>query len=177
MEGDFNQYNSCYQNCCSDYRDDYKYTPDKKIKRQYISNSIIIDGLYERSSKLHTKPYGDDRYWESENHLYEEINYYKNQFNALILKSNLVDKIENGGIEHTGDTNCYCIDCILQDKLNNMVIDDSIHTLNGKLYHQVYKCDKPYITKKQHRYYNVVNTKNSIMSREIPLTEFMDTIY
>ena len=159
------------------YQDDYRYTPDKKIKRQYISNSIIIDGLYERSAKLHTKPYGDERYWESENHLYEEINYYRNQFNALILKRELADKIESAGIEHTGDANCYCIDCILQDKINSLTINEGIQTLNGKLYHQVYRCNKPYILKRQQRYYNVVNTKNSIMNKEIPLTEFIDTIY
>lgn len=167
----------CTRPDCSDTQDDYKYTPDKKIKRQYISNSIIIDGLYDRSAKLHTKPYGDDRLWESENHLYEEINYYKRQFNALTLKSTLADTIEDGGIEHTGGENCYCIDCILQDRINSLVVNDCIHTLSGKMYHQVYRCNRPYIVKRKHQYYNVVCTKNSMMYVELPLTEFMDTIY
>ena len=156
---------------------DYRYTQDKKIRRQYISNSIIIDGLYERSARLHTKPYGNDTYWEEINHLYEEINYYKTEFNNIILKSSIVDKIENGGIEHTGNGECYCIDCIINEKIENIVENQTIKTLNGNTYNQVFKSDKPYIIKKKDKYYNVVSSRNSILNKEMPITEFIDTIY
>ena len=154
---------------------DYKYTKDHKIKRDFISCSVMVDGLYERSSKLHTRPYGDDRYWESENHIYEEIAYYRRAFNSIILKPDIANKIEDGGIEHTGKPSCYCIDCILQDKLNRITVGSTIHTLSGAAYNQVYKNDRPHIVKHNNTYYNVVSTKKTMLNKEVPLTEFLDT--
>ena len=157
--------------------EDYKDTQDHKIKRDYISCTIMVDGLYERSSKLQTRPYGDDRYWESENHIYEEIAYYRSMFNSIILKPSIASRIEDGGIEHTGKHNCYCIDCILQDKLNKITVGGTVHTLNGTAYSQTYKNDRPHIVKRNSTYYNVVSTKKTMLSKEVPLTEFLDTIY
>lgn len=157
--------------------EDYKYTTEGKIKREFISNSIIIDGLYERSSLLHTKPYNDDRYWEEENHLYDDIRFYKTQFNAIILKEALINKVEDCGIEHTNKPNCFCVDCIIKDKINNLVFDGGIQSLDGVLYHQIYKSNKPYIIKRNSVYYNMVNPSNAMTNKEVPLTDFIDTLY
>lgn len=136
-----------------------------------------MDGLYERSSKLGTHPYNDERFWEDTNHLYEEIEYYKKSFNSLILKSSLVDKIENGGIEHTGDDECYCVDCIIKERINRIVNDDVIKSISGNSYNQIYVSNKPYIVKRKQMYYNVVTTRNSILNKEVPVTDFIDTLY
>lgn len=155
----------------------YKYTCDGKVKREYISSSIMVDGLYERASKYHTKPYGDDTYWETRNHVYEEIDYYRNVFDSIVMKKSLIDKVEDGCIEHTGYDNCYCIDCIIRDKINSITVGGTIHTLSGKTYTQIYRDDKPLIVRRSDKYYNVVGTRDSMLNKEVPLSDFIDTIY
>lgn len=126
----------------------YKFNEEGKIKREYLSNYIFVDGRYERMSKLGTHPFNNNILWEDINHFEEEINDYENNFNKIIMNK----KIENNGKIHINNNNCFCSFCIIKDKLNKI----------GLKNFEIIKEDKHYI---------IINNK------KIELSKYFDSFY
>lgn len=167
--------------------EDYKYNSDKKIKRSYLNSILMVNGRLNRMSKI-GKRLNDDRLWEEDNHLYEEINEYEKDFNKIVRNESIEfnDKIhieQNSYINNDCnyiDTNdiCYCTKCVIQDKLLSMLDNQHrICTLNGECYIQLFECNKPCLIKCGNEYFNVVKDSNNGRVLKLPLTDFIDSIY
>lgn len=111
---------------------DYKYNNEGKIKREYLSNYLFVEGRYNYMSKWNTKPYPNKNIkYQDLNHLENEIKFYDKEFNKIIMNNNM----EDYGKIHINKNNCFCSNCILKDLLNknynlnnfDIVIKDNKH--------------------------------------------------
>ena len=102
--------------------DDYRYTPDGKIRRRNISSHLVIDKLYDRAANY--DEYVNGVRWEDINHVNEELLWYESMFNKAIKS----DKVEHSGVIHVNPSNylnigeeiynedCGCTRCLIKSR-------------------------------------------------------------
>lgn len=102
--------------------DEYRYTPDGKIRRRNISSHLVIDKLYERAANY--GEYVDGVRWEKINRANEELLWYESVFNKLVKSK----KMEYSGMIHVNPSNyldvddeiynedCGCTHCLIRSR-------------------------------------------------------------
>lgn len=114
---------------------DYKYNNEGKIKREYLSNYLFVEGRYNYMSNWDKEVFPNIKYQDL-NHLENEIKFYDKEFNKIIMNNNM----EDYGKIHINKNNCFCSNCILKNLLNknynlnnfDIIIKDNKHFIINK---------------------------------------------
>ncbi len=150
--------------------DDGRLNSHGKVKRSYIKDKLVYDGVYERMSKygmtlrrigeLYPDYYAEhelgqyenqDMHWEDINHLEEELSAYEDRFNQIVMD----DRVEKSGQIHV-DKNCYCSICMVMRKLKRL------KWMNTSYDQFFVQDDKHYIR---------------VKGSEVPVSNYLKTLY
>lgn len=116
--------------------DNWLLTEDGKVRRRYISSTLIVDMANERATH-----FGEDvngKRWETLNRFDEEIAWYEKEFGEYAITSYVEDSdlVRRNGRLHIDSRNglynsrCFCPECLIRSRLP-LVRNSALEKKNG----------------------------------------------